>query len=157
MNIGVRELEKFKVYRYGEDEPWGIVRKACLNRETNRLEALAVDTCSLIPLRRIIGYEYVECIRGKSIFLKKGCISSPAEKSVDTVFDTAAFDTAAFGTAAKPRERLRDLSFDTETGEITDVVVSRNKITKKRKIPINKIYIKDNTIYIKKQGGNDNE
>lgn len=152
MNIGVRELENSKVYRYGEDEPWGIVRKACLNRETNRLEALAVDTCSLIPLRRIIGYEYVECIRGKSIFLKKGCISSPAEKSVDKVLDMA-----TFGTAAKPRERLRDLSFDTETGEITDVVVSRNKITKKRKIPINKIYIKDNTIYIKKQGGNDNE
>ena len=51
----------------------------------------------------------------------------------------------------KGRGRLKDIRFDMETGEICDLVVLKNIIVGKEEISVNKIFAKDNTIYIEKQ------
>lgn len=145
MNLSVREMEGYKVYRFGDDEPCAVVRTVCIH-SAERIGAIAVDTCSLIPLRRFIKYEDIDCIKGKAVYLKPDCDAQYSYSAEDMQSGRGDAVCTADG---KNCGILRDYRVNAETGEITDIVISKNKISKKSKIPINKIYIKDNTIYIK--------
>lgn len=54
------------------------------------------------------------------------------------------------------KNRLRDIRFNFETGEMTDIVISKNLLTPKNSVRINRIIAKENIIYLQKEGGSGN-
>ena len=143
--INLKSIKGLNVYKSETMHPWGIVRNISLNRISGKIDTLLIDTISLIPLSHIIDIHNIYQIKNNSIYLKNPCYNI-SEKCPDYLSELKIGERIILPN--NNLTRLRDLHFDTETGEITDIVVSQNKLAKKNKIPINKIYIKDNTIYV---------
>ncbi len=141
----LKNLKKFKVCNSGEQEPCGVIRDACILFEKDRIAAFLIESISLIPTNKIITIDDIDFAKDKTIFLKKGHLS----KNINLYENLHKLnDIENVETTKRKRNLLKDLHFNFETGEITDIVISKNKLSKNTKIPINKIYIKDNTIYI---------
>lgn len=135
-------MKKLKVYTAKEDEPWGIVSDVCLENNTRKIRAIVVETISLIPISRLIEFKDIKHIGERGVVLNEDfCIKKVSEENFINVKEISS--------VKKDKKNLfRDMSFDAETGEITDVIFSKNFFSQKTKIPINKITVKENTIYI---------
>ncbi len=143
LNICLSKLKGSKVFLEDEDdEECGTVRDVCFDEKNGSVEAIVVEPCSLIPISRRIKVEDISEIRGGRVILKK-------EGTAENTFRGCPMnDICAVSTQGSHGNCLRDVAFNTENGEITDVFISKNRFSKKRKISINKIRVKDNTIYI---------
>lgn len=142
-NIGVRELKKSKVYFEGKNEEYGSVVDVLFGKENGKVEKIVIETSSLVPILRLVDFDDIVKIGKSKVVIgasskpytkNEGCIKSGESPSLTLQNGCVCF--------------LRDMRFDTENGEITDVIVSRHKFGTKRKITINKIFVKDNTVYI---------
>ncbi len=149
LNVGVKKLKKFKVFRAKEREPWGIVKDVCVSNYSDCVKALLVETISLVPLGKIVEISDIKRIERGRIILNEEYTSKKISDFNDFRYE---FLNPTEVRAVKIREnenrRFKDMRFNLETGEITDIVVSKNIFSPKTKIPINKISVKENTIYI---------
>ncbi len=145
MNINLKYLKGLNVYKSDSIRPWGIVRDISLDLTSGKIDTLLIDTISLIPLSHVVDIRNIYQIKNNSIYLKYPCHNT-SEKKHGPLSELKIGERIMLPDNISTR--LRDLHFDTETGEITDIIVSRNKLAKKNKISINKIHVKDNTIYI---------
>jgi len=145
MNISLKSVKSCNVFRYGSASPWGIVRSLFLCADSGKVEALLIDTLSLVPLSYKVDICDIAHIRNRSVFLKPSC---PTATIILKDSFTAPEKLDCITPTTRKTFRLHDLNFDMETGDISDVVLSKNLLSKKNKISINKIRLKDNTIYI---------
>lgn len=144
MNINLKSLKGYTVYRSDSLRPWGVVSSASLNAKAE-VVALLIDTISLIPISYLISIQSISHIKNHSLHLKSGNIEATY---VQKDFFTMPESLMCVAPPIKKTLRLYDFNFDMESGEITDIVVSKTRLAKKNKISINNIFIKDNTIYI---------
>ena len=147
MKITVNKAENLLVYNHGETEPWGACEGVIADGGGEKINAICVRTLSLIPTCRSAKISDIEEADGKRIVLKKGCgiggaVSDCAIKARQQIVKEGVDGER------KHRARLNSLCFDTESGEITDVTVWGSPMSKKKKISINKIRVKENTIYV---------
>ncbi len=147
LEICFKKIKKLKVYTHGKSEPWGIVRDVCLENNTPGIRAIVVETISLIPISRMIEFKDIKHIGEREVVLNenfriKKVLNENSENfvSVKNIYSVK--------NNKSQKSLFRDMRFDTETGEITDVIFSKNFFSQKTKIPINKITVKENTIYI---------
>lgn len=147
MKIKVKKAENLLVYNRGETEPWGTCEGAVTDSGGKKITAICVRTLSLIPTCRSVKISDIEEADGKRIVLKKGCGISGA---VSDCAIKARQQIVRKGEGGEKRRhaRLNSLCFDTESGDITDVTVLGSPMSKKKKISINKIWVKENTIYV---------
>ncbi len=142
MKTNLKSIKGISVYKKSSLQPWGVVSHVSVNTCSGRVEALFIDTLSLIPLQYAVDLKNIALFNQKAIFLNDNTIKDRKEN-----FTEIRGNEQIFTHQGKSRF-LRDFHFDTETGEISDVIISRSRLSKKNKIPINNIYLKDNTIYI---------
>lgn len=145
MNINMKSIKGYNVYRADTPQPWGIVSSLSFQPESVDISAILVDTLSLIPLSYLVDIHAIDFVAHHSVYLKHNC--GPIKYIQKDFFNPP--EKLCCVTPKHPHPfRLRDLSFDMETGKITDITISKHRLSKKNKISINKIYLKDNTIYI---------
>lgn len=149
LNVDFKKIKGNGVYFEDSSEPWGIVDAAIFDCSKSLVSALKIKTLSLIPIFKTARISSVAGLEYKKIIIKKDAnITSyaffkshspntidipPSERSLPT--------TSNLG-------KVRDIRFNFETGELCDIVVSKNFISRNRRIPVNKIYLNDNTIYV---------
>ncbi len=151
MKISARQLKGAKVYIGDEKEPFGSFSDILLD-EQGKIVGYIVKTISIVPISKIIGTDDIENITDGKIFLSRNINLENAEHFKNrTNSDPIYTDRLKLAIDVNKRPRkIKAIRFDTETGEICDVVVSKNIIAGKKEIHVNKIYAKDNTIYIEK-------
>ncbi len=152
MKISNNKLKNVKVYFCDEDEPFGVFSDTIIDR-FGKISGYAVKTMSIVPITKIIKIDDTEKIVDGRLILSKSAVPENSEcfkRKTDSNFVYSDSIKSAVCADEKPK-KLKDIRFDTETGEICDVVVLKNIIAGKEKISVNKIYAKDNTIYIDKK------
>ncbi len=150
MRFSIGELKNTKVYLYGEDEPFGIFSDTILD-EYGIVKGYVVKTISIVPISKIVKQEDIDRVENEKIVLTKDVTLLNPERFKNEV-NTKFVYADRIKTAVMPdlkENKLKDMRFDFETGQICDVLILKNIITGKEEIPVNKIFAKDNTIYIK--------
>lgn len=143
MEISIKKLKGTKVYFENDTEAWGVVSDVIFDCKLKKAVALVIKTISLIPFCRLIGMEYILSLYDKKIVLKRTC--NPKGLFLETS------GSSILNQVIDPnlrKSRLKDIHFDFETGLLCDVVFSKNILSGNHKVLINKISLKDNTIYI---------
>ncbi len=150
VQMSVKGIKGTYIYENGNTEPCGVVRGVYLSKYTGAVDLVLAETVSLIPISRVVSMRDIEVMKDKRVVLKKGIafrnnenfLKEQIKKDIleDDISNVIQRDN-------KPRKK-GDMRFDFETGEITEIVVNNGFFKKKNKIPINKMRIKDNTIYI---------
>lgn len=150
MQMSVKGIKGAYIYEHGKTEPCGVIRGVYLSKDTGAVDLVLAETVSLIPISRTVSVRDIEAISDKGAVLKKGVIFGGNEHFFKRQIKNDIFEDEISNVVQsdnKPRIK-GDMRFDFETGEITEVVVNNGFFRKKNKIPINKMRIKDNTIYI---------
>ena len=149
MTISVKKIKGTKVYLNEASQPWGAIENVIFDRENKKVSAFSVKTLSIVPICKVVEKSSVENLDSDKMILKKNAPILNFEKYSTDKVSGIALDTVK--TAVSPggfRKKLKDIRFDFETGEMSDMVISENIIVGKRRISVNKISLKDNTIYV---------
>jgi len=155
LEISSKNLKGFKVYDHESSEPWGTIKDVCFDCNPAKVKCFVVETLSLVPIAKIVEFGQVNNIIKGAVVLKKGAMAKPCKAS--GINGQLSFDNVAkVAYANHTRTRLRDIRFDFETGEMTDLIVSKNILSPQNHIKANQIVLKENTVYMQSEGGNDN-
>lgn len=146
MEITLRKLKKLDVYEKDKSEPVGKVKCICFSKEKNNVDALYIETLSLIPLSKKVFIEEFGEISGDKLFLKEKI----SDKNIKNSREEDVSEEKVLGVYEKDREKqkLYDMSFDFETGEIRSMVLKNGLFSKNNKVEIKNMHIKNNIIYI---------
>ncbi len=151
MKVDLNKLKNIKVYLYGEEEPFGIFSDTILDNFGN-IKGCVIKTISIVPISKAVNKEDILDISYEKIILAQGVgvqsINKFIERSGSELIYSNNIKTAI--TPDAKVKKLKNISFDFETGQICDIVVLKNIISGKEEISVNKIYAKDNTMYVEK-------
>ena len=152
MEISVKNLKGFKVYDHESTEPWGTVKDVCFDCNSARVRYFVVETLSLVPISKRVEFSQINNIIKGAVVLKKDALAKPYKGTEQS--DRLSFDNIK-NAACPNREitRLRDIRFNFETGEMTDLVVAKNIFSPKSYIRAKQISVKENTVYMQSEGG----
>lgn len=147
MKNGFAELKGTKVYLQNAEMPWGILTDFAIDEKSGRVMGAIVKTASLIPVTGIIKLSDIRLTKNRravieniSLFKTFGRFSKE-----NRVLKTDKLKGIIIsGSLIK---RIKNIHFDMETGEICDAVIAKSIIAGKQTVLINKISVKDNTIY----------
>ncbi len=150
MKINLKKIKGMDVFENGASLPCGKVRGVCFSKD-GEVECLLVESQSIVPIAKKFNINSFQKLSEKGLFFKKGLTFSDYTKGrpdeiTDKNISRVALPDGKSGV-------LKDVVFDFETGEITEFFVKKGRFQKPREILINKIKIKDNTIYIDSKGG----
>ncbi len=150
VQMSVKGIKGTYIYENGNTEPCGVIRGVYLSKDTGTVDLVLAETVSLIPISRTVSMRDIEVMNDKRAILKKGIVFRNNENFLKEQIKKDVFEDDISNVIQQNNKPLkkRDMRFDFETGEITEVVVNNGFLKKKNKIPINKMLIKDNTIYI---------
>lgn len=150
MQISLKKIKGLYLYEAGSTEPCGVVKGVYFSTETGLVDAILAETVSLIPINKTICIHDIDYINNRKAVLKNGIAFINNEKFIKEQRKKDVFEDKISNIVqgnSSPR-KIRDMQFEFETGEITEIIVDNGFLRKKNKIPINKMKIKDNTIYI---------
>lgn len=149
MKRGLKNIKGIKVYNQGDNEAWGIIADVYLAEKTGKIEAFVVKTISVIPIRKAVLFcnAWFDDENRLIVNDKAGIenLEHFEKNKAATGARAELFKLAALTNGIT--KKIRDLNFDTETGDICDVVVLKNLIAGDSTISVNKLSVKDNTIY----------
>ena len=148
MQLSVKDIKGFKVYNHESDEPWGVVADICFNCDNATVTELIVETLSIIPITKTVKFNEINNIIKGAVILKANSMPQIRNKNLNTTDATEHFNRIEYVSDNQTKKKLWDIRFDFETGELVDLVVAKNFFSRKNHIPANKMYLKDNTIYI---------
>ena len=143
MNITLKKLIGQYVYKDKNDEPWGRVKGVCFTDGGSKICSVMVESLSLIPLSCVIPIKEILDIGDKKLILRP-------EISIGKRTEGLTTDNQISGAVCKNGKcgRIKDMRFDFETGEITDIIIRKSVFGKGEKVCVNKAYIKNGSIYI---------
>ncbi len=142
MNISLKNLIGQYVYKNNEEEPFGKVKGVCFSQDGDKVTFVTVESLSLIPLSSSVPINEISAAGNKKLILQSEIsVSRGMDNLMDDKILKAVYKNSKYS-------KIKDMSFDFETGEITDVIVGKGTFRRGKKITINKMYIKENTIYI---------
>ncbi len=142
MNVSLKKLIGQYVYKDTEDEPWGRVKGISFADEGDRISSITLETLSLIPLSSSVPINEILDDGGKKLILQSEIsVSRGIDNLMDSKISKAVYKNGKYS-------KIKDMRFDFETGEITDVIIGKGAFRRGEKIAVNKMYIKENTIYI---------
>lgn len=146
MEITLKKLKKLEVYEKNTNEPLGKVKCVCFSKDRKKVDALYVETHSIIPLNKKFFIEEFGEIFGEKVFLKDGICAHDAKLKSEKDIS----EERVLGVYEKDgtKKKLYDMSFDFGTGEISTMVLRNGLFRKNNRVEINNMHIKDNTIYI---------
>ena len=143
MEISLKKLKGTPVFFENKPEPWGIVSDVVFDCKQKKAVALLVKTLSLVPICNTISLNSAKGLFDKKIILKSDVnIKNSLKNNLQGSTLNQIFDSDL------KKGKLKDIHFDFETGALCDIIFSKNIIAGNQKISINKIFLKDNTIYI---------
>lgn len=143
MEISLKKLKGTPVCFENKSEPWGIVSDVVFDYKQKKVVALQVKTLSLIPICNIVSLNAAKGLFNKKIILKNDRnLNNFLKENIESTTFNQVFDSYL------KKRKIKDVHFDFETGTLCDIVISKNIISGNQKISINKISLKDNTIYI---------
>ncbi len=150
VQMSVKGIKGTYIYENGNTEPCGVIRGVYLSRDTGAVDLVRAETVSLIPISQTVSVRDIEVMNDKKAVLKKGIRFRNNENFCKKRIKKGVLEDDISNVIQKNNKILKkeDMRFDFETGEITEIVVNNGFFRKKNKIPINKMLIKDNTIYI---------
>lgn len=150
VQMSVKRIKGMYLYENGNTEPCGVIRGVYLSKDTGAVDLVLAETVSLIPISKIVSMDDIEVMGDKGAVLKRGISFGNNENFLKEQIKEDVLENDISNIIKQNNKPLKkgDMRFDFETGEITEVVVSNGFFRKKNKIPINKLRIKDNTIYI---------
>jgi hypothetical protein len=122
------------------------------DKKKNRFVGFEIKTLSLIPLEKLIKFESISEFNLNKIKVKNHpeiCY----KENADTVSRVDTKKTKVSLNNKNIKSRLKDFSFNIETGELTDIIFSKNLLSQPKTISANKILLNDNTIYITDKEG----
>lgn len=142
MNISLKDLIGQCVYKNKDDEPCGKVKGVGFSEEGNKVSSVTVESLSLIPVSRSVPIsEILDAGDKKLILSSEISVSRGTDRLMDGKLLKAVYKNGKCG-------KIKDMRFDFETGEITDAIIGKGTFRRGEKITVNKMYIKENTIYI---------
>ena len=142
MNVTLKNLIGQCVYKNKDKEPVGKIKGVCFSPEGDKISSVAVESLSLIPLSRTVPIGEISGIGNKKLILQSDVsISRGQDKLMGDKGLKAVCINGRYG-------KIKDMKFDFETGEITDITIVKDAFARGEKIIVNKMYIKENTIYI---------
>ncbi len=157
MRVSAKDVKGKKVYISKKETPIGVVCDVLADESCGRIVGYMIKSLSLIPLQSVVGRENVKTIDKEKIILREGAKTESPE-GFKKRKNTKLTKTEEVKSVMMPNLKKRkagDISFDFETGEMCDIVVSRGILGAKERIFVNKIYLKDNVIYLKEEGGDE--
>ena len=154
MEISAKDIKGFKVYDHEATEPWGTVADICFDCRSAKVITVLVETISIIPITKVIDFNSINNIIKGAVVLKKDITVQNREKENPADERQIHFNKISKVLDGTSRaNRLRDIKFNFETGAMTDIIFSKNIFSKKNSVGVNKIWVKDNTIFIEKNEG----
>lgn len=142
MNISLKDLIGKYVYKNNDEEPRGRVKGVCFADEGNRISSVTVESLSLIPLSTSVAINELLDTGNKKLILQTEMHTEKDKNGLgDNRVSCVVYKDSKYG-------KIKDMRFDFETGEITDMVIGKGAFRRGKKITVNKMHIKDNTIYI---------
>ncbi len=147
MEITLRKLKKLDVYEKDKNEPVGKVKNVCFSKDKNNVDAIYIETLSLIPLSKKVFIEEFGKISGDKLFLK----ADISDKNINTSKEEDVSEDKVLGVYEKKceKQKLYDMSFDFETGRIRSMTLKNGFFSKNNTVEIANMHIKNNIIYIK--------
>lgn len=149
VHSSVKAYKGLKVYKEYNSEAYAVVNDVYFKKDDNRIFAFLISTLSLVPMHKVILVDSISMLSNGGVYLRQSC--EPMELAdFQKSFRNSCFTLESIRgvSSGSSKMKLNDICFNSETGEITDVVISKKKFTKKNKVSINKIVLKDNTIYV---------
>lgn len=142
MNVSIKKLIGQCVYKNNDDEPCGKVKGVCFSPKGDKVSFITVESLSLIPLSSYIPINKISDAGAKKLILQSEMsVNIGSDNLLESKISKTVYKNGKHG-------KIKDMRFDIETGEITDVVVEKGAFRRGEKITVNKMYIKENTIYI---------
>ncbi len=141
--LNTKKMIGMYVYNEDEEKPFGKATGICFSRNNGNVNAFCAETLSLIPVKKTIPTSCIKYISPEGIVLKKN--KTYIQNKHETI---AAQNIARVQTKRNIFKKIKSFNFDCETGEIIDITAKRNTFDKKVRIAVNKIELKDNTIYV---------
>ncbi len=147
MIINKNSLNGSYVYLVSESEPCGKVNGLYFSAKTGRIEAISVESLSLIPITKIVEISSVHKITKEKIVLKQESHSTePVSKNSELI----SYNDILGVRLKKHRiNRIKDVNFNVETGEILEFTVKSGPFSKKKSLKTDEIQIKNGIVYIK--------
>lgn len=146
MEITLRKLKKLDVYEKDKSEPIGKIKSVCFSKEKNNVDALYIETLSLIPLSKKVFIEEFGEISGDKLFLKENISYENINKGREE--DISEDKVLGVYENNREKQKLYDVSFDLETGRIRTITLKSGIFSKNNKVEIKDMHIKNNIIYI---------
>ena len=146
MHCDMKSLRGSEIYKFGSSQPWGTVRSVLISPYSGKVVSILANTISIIPLSFLIDMDNLLYITPHKITLKKNCTGITYIQNDFFIYPESMHCVA---NTSNIKHKIKDFTFDTESGDISEITVSAGRFSRKKKISINNIEIKDNTIYIK--------
>lgn len=146
---GFAELKGTKVYLCNAETPWGVLSDLLIDKNSGKVLAYLIKTLSLVPVSRIVRIKDAKLTENKKLEINKTSLIQSCEKFVnENNSNTVRCEkikniVLSNGISGK----IKNMHFDMETGEISNAVILKNIIAGNHTVSINKISVKDNTIY----------
>ncbi len=142
MKITLKKLIGKCVYKDENQEPWGRIKGVCFADSGERISSVTVETLSLIPICVDVSIKQISDNGDKKLILNsEKSIGKERKGLIDKKISKAVCSDGKCG-------KIKNMQFNFETGEITDIIIGTGVFRKDEKIYVNKTHIKDNTIYI---------
>ena len=157
MRVSAKDVKGKKVYTSKREAPIGVVCDVLADESCGRIVGYMIKSLSLIPLESAVDREDIKTIDKEKIILREGAKPESPE-GFKKRKNTKLTKTEEVKSVMMPNLKKRkagDISFDFETGEMCDIVVSKGIFGTKKRIFTNKIYLKDKVIYLKEEGGDE--
>ncbi len=147
MRNGFAELKGAKVYLCKNDMPWGVLTDFAIDEKSGKVTGFFVKTASLIPVPGIVKLANIKLTKSKRLEIDDISLVQTFgqfSKENRVLKSDKIKGIILSGSLIK---KIKNIHFDMETGEICDAVIVKNIIAGRQTVFINKISLKDNTIY----------
>lgn len=144
--INKKALEGKPVYLIDSNEPFGKVESISFSRTKGLVDALIVETLSIIPTKRRVEVSDIYKLTSKQIVLNDKYTEKKVDSGGDSVCEK---DIMGIKTENGQIKKIKDYRFDFETGEIKDFIFKQSFFYKQETIPVKELKIQDNNVFIK--------
>ncbi|MBQ7096772.1 MAG: hypothetical protein IJN96_01720 [Clostridia bacterium] len=144
--ITKKALEGTPVFLIDSEEPFGKVEGISISKTNGLVDALIIETLSIIPIKRRVEISDIHKLTSKRIVLNRKYSAKKINFDSESVCEK---DIVGIKNQKGQIKKIKDFRFDFETGEITDFIFKPTFFYKQETVPVKELKIQENKVYIK--------
>ena len=132
MKLGLKELKNVNVYYQNQEQPFAKLYGVVVNKDTKKIIAYKIKNLSLIPISGYFIADDIFWVDKRKMVLKNNVNPKQFAYEKQNLNNIEVVDVHCM--VCKQNYRIKDVCFDFEIGEMTEIIMSKTPISSKIKV-----------------------